>query len=165
MAGSANEGAEKQQHKEVAITANQQQLGEMSLPADMESMAAMPEQVTASVTAKAPATAVKAVVEIAHPQKQQKLQPFKLFKTHKEKATHNGGSIFGILSFVFGLLAFGFAWAVWPFGLAFAILAIIFGIVGLAGDYTGRTLALIGLILGVLTIILPVFIVAVLAAA
>ncbi len=84
-------------------------------------------------------------------------------RSKKPRGKHAGGGILGLLAFVFGLLGFLFGWFLWPVGLLFGLTAIVLGALGLGGERRG--LALAGLILGILTIVLPVLIVALLIAA
>ena len=56
-------------------------------------------------------------------------------------------NIFGILSLIFGILGFFVA------PLIFGILAIVFGLIGLSHDES-KTLATIGLILGIIILVL-----------
>ena len=54
---------------------------------------------------------------------------------------------FGIISIIFGILAFIF------FPLVFGLLAIIFGLIGMSQD-RDKTLATIGLIIGIIVLVL-----------
>ena len=84
-------------------------------------------------------------------------------RAEKPSRKHASGGIIGILALVFGALGFVLAWVVWPVGILFAITAIILGAIGMGGEKRG--LALGGLILGILTFLIPVLIVAIIIAA
>lgn len=84
-------------------------------------------------------------------------------RAEKPSRTHDGSGILGILALVFGLLGFLLGWFFWPIGILFGLTAIILGAIGLGGEQRG--MALVGLIFGILTIVLPVLIVALIIAA
>ncbi len=84
-------------------------------------------------------------------------------RAEKRTVMNIDSGMLGILSFVFGLVGFLVVWFFWPVGLLFAITAIVLGAIGMSGDK--RIFALAGLILGVLTIVIPVLLIAVILAA
>lgn len=92
-----------------------------------------------------------------------KRQRNKRERAQRPSRKHDGGGILGILALVFGILGFLLAWFVWPLGILFALTAIILGAIGLGGE--NRGMSLVGLILGILTILIPVLIIAVIIAA
>lgn len=92
-----------------------------------------------------------------------KRQRQKRERAQKPSRKHDGGGILGILALVFGILGFLLAWFVWPLGILFALTAIILGAIGLGGE--NRGMSLVGLILGILTILIPVLIIAIIVAA
>lgn len=75
----------------------------------------------------------------------------------KEKRSHDSGGTLGILALVFGILGFVLAWIFFPVGLLLAIAAIVLGAIGMGGEKRGMALG--GLIMGILTILIPVLLI------
>jgi hypothetical protein len=163
LASSTLEGGEKHKAKDVGSPTAQPHMGEMPLVTEMEAPAATSES-HITLTPKTEAVTEDATTEsmdVIAPSTR-KVKPMKLLR---EAKTNDGGSAFGILALVFGLLGFLLGWLFWPIGLIFAILAIVFGAVGMSGGRSGRGMAIAGLVFGILTIVLPVLIMALIIAA
>lgn len=96
-------------------------------------------------------------------QHRQKTRKDRIKRVKRGKRTHAGKAP-GILSLVFGILGLLIGWtAVWFIGLLFALMAIIFGAIAIGSD-RGRGMGIAGLILGILTIIVPVLLIALILA-
>jgi hypothetical protein len=110
--------------------------------------------------------ATEKVVYFQNAKKQQRFEKrVEKVKKRIAKKQDGGSSILGVLALVFGLLGFLLGWLIWPIGLLFAIAAIILGAIGMGGGRPGKGMAIVGLIFGILTIVLPVLIIALLIAA
>ena len=159
MAGSSRDGGEKQTQQQVSGPEVRAEHGEMATMAELEAPAVdVTPQTTETNALEARIRTTKqskSDAPVAVKKAQVKQHPAKLFG---KKSTHNGGSTFGMLSLIFGVIGFVFAWFLWPIGLALAICAIIFGVIGLSGGRPGGGMALAGLLLGIATILLPIFI-------
>jgi hypothetical protein len=159
IAGSSLEGGEKHLKKEVTVPSAQAQLGELGPDASLEptDIASMPVATPATpMTSLAVAEDVASThTKVAEPT-QRKFKPFKVLR---ELRHHEGGSaVFGILALVFGIVGFALGWIFLFGGLFLAIGAIVFGAIGMSGGRPGKGMAVAGLILGILTIILPILI-------
>lgn len=163
LAGSALEGGQKDQQKEVS--------GPSAQPEMVEAMESSVEKLTTIdiVDAKSELSADKVTVSSVEEDQPTASSLEVVAKTKKsvkktkplrEAQRNNGGSAFGILALVFGLLGFLLAFVLWPVGLLFGITAIVLGAIGLGGGRSGRGMAVVGLILGILTIVIPVLIIA-----
>lgn len=166
MASSSHEGGEKNHKKEMQSPGGQASLGEAGPSAGMPTAV----QADAGVTTTAASTSTEVVRIEDHAtdtkvvaKSHHKTQPLKVLREARQH--EGGGPTFGILSLVLGLLGFIFGWVLWPVGLLFAVLAIVFGAIGMSGGRRGKGMAIAGLIFGILTIVLPVLIVALIIAA
>lgn len=164
LASSAIEGGDKDRQKEMAAPQAQPDLGDMPDAASLVATAT-------SAPTEAPATGLtgntvsdqELTPAASHVIKKSptKVKPMKVLR---ETRTNNGGSTFGALALVFGLLGFLLGFLFWPLGLLFAVMAIVFGAVGVSGGRSGKGMAIAGMILGILTLLIPVLIIALLIA-
>ena len=165
---------------EIAAPANDiQALGPQESPVDIAGVdAVVNHQNTSTSTSQAPLGGITKIDADAHRIQRHNLTKVKRQRTKitrdkykrmkRERAKkphrkHGGGGIIGLLALIFGLIAILLGWFFWPIGLLFGLSAIILGAIGLGGENRGMALA--GLILGILTILIPVLLVAVLIAA
>ena len=159
MAVSSRDGGERQNRQKIGSPEVRAEHGEMATMSELEAPAVNVTPQTTETNAievrSRGAKQTKSDAPVSVQKTQMKSNPVKLFG---KKSTHNGGSTFGMLSLIFGVIGFVFAWFLWPIGLALAICAIIFGVIGLSGGRPGGGMALAGLLLGIATILLPIFI-------
>ncbi|MEY3444199.1 MAG: hypothetical protein RLZZ519_2480, partial [Bacteroidota bacterium] len=123
MAGSSKEGGEQQAQAQSGGPEARATHGEMALAADMAApAAAVPLVVAVQKGMAIPAVATENTSERLPAVKkgQFSLNPLHLFgkRIMDKKATHSGGSTFGMLALIFGVIGFVFAWFLWPLGLA-----------------------------------------------
>lgn len=157
MAGSSREGGEKQSQKQMRAP-EAAAPGEMAPVSEMETTEAIPSATNAkTVIANTPSVSTDATANDHVAVTKSHHKPL-ILKLLDKKSTHEGSYTFGMLSLIFGVLGFVFAWFLWPLGLALALCAIIFGVIGLLGGRSGRGMAIAGLVLGFLTLLLPVLI-------
>jgi hypothetical protein len=171
IASSTIEGGEKHKHKDMGGPSTQADLGEKPLDSQMEMQAAT--AIHSEVESAAQDAAATTVTNVIHdrdvaPQAgkkfeapAKKVKPMKMLREAKQQ--NGGGSVIGILALVFGILGFLLAFLLWPVGLLFGITAIVLGAVGIGTD-RGQVMSIVGLVLGILTLLIPVLVVALLLA-
>jgi hypothetical protein len=127
-------------------------------PATASKPQAAPIEKVAKAPAASPDLSAKTSPISTKKELRQAVKEMKPNRPEKANKPH-GGIVIPILALVFGFLGITIGWFFWPIAILFGLSAIILGAIGMGSNYDGRGLAIAGLILGILTILLPVLIV------